>query len=137
MFDAYRLTTVETAQPEAVPTFAPTPAVPTPTHTPTPVLAMSKLRVMVYVDINFNNYPDAGERTDGVAVTLTFADGASQSASTVNGEALFNLAGRAVGQEVLVALPQLYRTEKVRITRDGEIPVVFRLEQPVVPPALP
>lgn len=136
-FDTYRVKTSEPAQPETVATFAPTPAVPTPTLTPTPVLAMSKLRVMVYVDINSNSYPDAGERTDGVRVVLTFPDGSSQTASTVNGEALFSLAGRVVGEDLLVSLPELYRTEKVRVIRDGEIPVVFRLEQPVVPPALP
>jgi len=136
-FDAYRVKPPSSTRPEVLPTFAPTPAIPTPTPTPTPVLAMSKVRVLVYVDINANVYPDAGERTDGVSVVLTFSDGSSQTALTANGEAVFSMAGRVVGEDVLVTLPELYRTEKVRIIRDGEIPVVFRLEQPVVPPALP
>jgi hypothetical protein len=56
---------------------------------------------------------------------------------TVNGEVLIDLAGRPVSGDVVVSLPELFRTQRVRIVRDGEIPVVFRLEQPVVPPVLP
>jgi hypothetical protein len=133
-FDAYRLKTPASTQPVVQPVFAETPV---PTATPTPVLAMSHIRVLVYVDQNNNNIPDRDEGANGVSVTATFADGQVASASTVNGEVIFDLTGRPIGGDVLVSLPELFRSARVRIMRDGEIPVIFRLEQPVVPPVLP
>lgn len=115
---------------------APTPA-PTVMVTPTPVLAMSHIRVLVYVDANGNNYPEVSERVDGVNVTVTSLLGPTLTGSTVDGEVIFDLTGRPVNEDVTVSLPELFRTERVRVTRDGEVPVVFRLEQPVVPPVLP
>ena len=133
-FETYQRKAPLSSQPPVVPTFAATPA---PTRTPTPILAMSHIRVTVYVDANNNQYPDPGERADGVTVTATFPDGEVLTANSRAGDAVFDLSGRAIGADVVVSLPELFRTQKVRITRDGEIPVVFRLEQPVVPPALP
>jgi hypothetical protein len=133
-FPTYRLVTPASSQPVVQPTFAATPA---PTRTPTPVIALSHIRVLVYIDKNNNNYPDGDERAEGVKVTATFTDGSVAQTATVNGEAVIDLRGRPIGTDVIVALPELFRSEKVRVTRDGEIPVVFRLEQPVVPPVLP
>jgi hypothetical protein len=136
-FDAYRVNRPAVARPESMATFAPTAVVATPTPTPAAIRSMSKIRVLVYVDQNANARPDLGERTEGVNVVLTFPDGALLTARTAKGDVVFDVAGRAVGENVLISLPELYRTVKVRITRDGEIPVDFRLEQPVLPPALP
>jgi hypothetical protein len=93
--------------------------------------------VLVYVDQNQNQYPDAGEYVDGIRVTVTFPDGQVYNATTTNGEAIIELTGQAVGSEVIVALPEVFRSQKVRVILDGELPVIFRLEQPVAPPALP
>lgn len=136
-FDANRLKTTAAAQPAVIATFVPTRAVPTPTVTPTPVRALSHISVLVYVDSNNNNYPEPNERVNGVKVTVTFPDGQVINAVTVNGIADIDLTGRTVGEDVIVALPELYRTQKVRVMQDGEIPVTFRLDQPVVPPVLP
>lgn len=134
-FDVYRLPAAagETVQVKAA--FVPTA---TPLPSPTPVLALSHLRVEVYMDGNANQYPDPGEGVDGMLVTATFADGRSMQARTQKGVAIIDFSGLPVAdQDVSVSLPTLYRIQKVRVTRDGEVPVVFRLEQPVVPPALP
>jgi hypothetical protein len=136
-FNTFRTQPPPGAKPEVLPTFKPTPETPLPTATPTPVLAMSKIRVLVYVDKNANNYPDGDERVEDAAVTVTLPNGQVMRGATAGGEILFSMAGRPIGEEVLVALPELFRTQTVRVTRDGEIPVVFRLEEPVVPPVLP
>ena len=135
-FEDNRLRLPESAQAAQlyVPSPTPTQAF-TPTATPEP--AYSHVRVLVYVDSNNNYKPDDGERVDEVKVTVTFPDGQTMTKATVQGEALFELAGRPVGEDITVTLPELFRTQKVRVMRDGEIPVIFRLEQPVVPPALP
>jgi hypothetical protein len=134
MFDQYRLQTPAVPKPVTQPTFQPTPL---PTRTPTPILAMSHIRVLVYVDKNGNNYPEQDERVDGAKVTVTFPDNQVITTTTTKGEAVFDMTGRPVGIDVTVALPELYRSQRVRVMRDGEIPVVFRLEPPVVPPVLP
>ncbi len=138
-FDLYRLKIAESERPATLVTFkvSPTPTQPALTSTPTPVPAYSHIRVLVYVDTNQNQYPDANERVNGVRVTLTLPDGQVRSATTINGEATFDLTGQPVNSDVIVALPEIYRSQKVRVTRDGEIPVIFRLEKPVVPTALP
>jgi hypothetical protein len=133
-FETFRLQEPVSAQPTVVPTFQ---ATPVPTRTPTPVLAMGHLRVLVYVDENNNNIAEANERAEDVRVIVTFDDGTVVEMETVNGEVIVDLSGRPVGGEVIVALPELFRSALVRISRDGEIPVIFRLEEPVVPPALP
>ncbi len=74
---------------------------------------------------------------EGLKVTATLQDGTVLEQTTHNGEVVFDLTGQPVGSTVTVALPQIARSTKVRVTSDGEIPVIFRLEQPVVPPALP
>ncbi len=127
--------TAPTVQPTFQPTGTPVPVITTPT--PTPVVAMSHVLVLVYVDTNGNNYPDPGERVNGVKVTATFSNNQVITATTANGEATFDLTGRTVGEDVLISLPELFRTQRIRVLQDGEIPVTFRLEEPVVPPVLP
>lgn len=138
-FNAYRYKPAEGERPAAAAVFeiTPTPPRPAPTSTPTPIPSFSHIRVLVYVDQNQNQYPDAGEYVDGIRVTVTFPDGQVYNATTTNGEAIIELTGQAVGSEVIVALPEVFRSQKVRVILDGELPVIFRLEQPVAPPALP
>jgi hypothetical protein len=138
-FDKYRLKPAEGDRLASLASFSfePTPTRPAPTSTPTPILSLSHIRVLVYVDNNKNNYPDTGEKVDGMLVTLTFPDEPSLHGTTSNGEVIFDLTGWPVNSDGMVSLPELYRSSKVRVMRDGEIPVIFRLEQPAVPPALP
>jgi hypothetical protein len=105
--------------------------------TPTVFRSLAHVQVLVYVDKNNNNYPDESEKVDNIAVQAQFEDGSTLSARTVKGEAVFDLSGRPVGGNITILLPDLYRTQKVRIKQDGEIPVIFRLQEPVVPPVLP
>jgi len=135
-FDTFRFIRADPDRMTAQFVATPTP-VPTLVVTPTPVLSMSHVRVLVYVDTNGNHYPEASERVDGVNVTVTSLSGLNLVGSTVDGEVIFDLTGRPVNEDVTVSLPELFRTQRVRVPQDGEIPVVFRLEQPVVPPALP
>lgn len=135
-FDAYRYIPAYPDRATAQFVSTPTP-VPTAVITPTPVLSMSHIRVLVYVDTNGNNYPELPERVDDVNVEVTSLLGPTLTGTTVDGEVIFDLTGRPVNEDVTVSLPELFRTQRVRVTRDGEIPVVFRLEQPVVPPVLP
>jgi hypothetical protein len=133
-FDLYRLKRPESSSPVALPTFALTPA---PTLTPTPVLALSHVFVQVYQDANGNYYPDSGENVDGVKVEVRLDNGQVLKAETVNGVATIDLTGQPVDINALVVLPELYRSQRIRVVRDGEIPVIFRLDKPVVPPGLP
>ena len=139
-FDLYRIRRADRSQLVARAVFVPTPVptvAPTPTITPTVVRSMGRIRVLVYVDSNTNNYPEDSEKVEGVNVEARFADGTVLTAQTVRGEAIIDLSGRRVGDVVEIVLPDLFRTLKVRVVRDGEIPAVFRLEEPVVPPVLP
>jgi hypothetical protein len=139
-FDAYRLPHPERETMISPPIFVPTatPTVgPTPTITPTVVRSMARIRVLVYIDTNGNQYPEESEKVNDILVQAQFQDGTLMNDQTERGEVIFDLTGRPVGEDMIVALPDLYRTQKVRVIQDGEIPVVFRLEEPVVPPVLP
>lgn len=133
-FDQFRLKQTQTPV-QAV--FAAPPAAATQAPTATPAVAKSHLRVTVYVDANGNNRPDAGEYVSGVHVQVNFPDGHIVNTSTVNGAAVVDLTGRPINEELLVSLPELYRSQLVNVSSTGEVQVTFRLEQPVVPPALP
>jgi hypothetical protein len=121
-------------QPMVTPIIAPT-AVPTPI--PTPVLAQSTLRVIVYVDRDGDRVVDEDERVDGVTVVVRYEDGTSQTQTVVRGEAVFNMAGRPINSSVTVSLPNFYRVFRTRIPAEGEVLVLFRLEEPELPPVLP
>jgi hypothetical protein len=133
-FDKYRLNKTQTPVPAV---FASTPAPATQAPTATPALAKSHLRVVVYVDANQNNTPDPGEYVSGVHVQISFPDGHIVNANTVNGVVDVDLTGRPINEELLVSLPELYRSQLVNVTSSGEVLATFRLEQPVVPPVLP
>jgi len=120
--------------PMVTPVFAPT-AVPTPV--PTPVLSNSTLRVLVYVDRDGDGVVDDDERVDGVTVVVRYEDGTSETKSTVRGEALFDMIGKPINSSVTISLPTLYRVFRTQIPAEGEVLVVFRLEEPQLPPVLP
>lgn len=141
-FDLYRLPRKDQDKVVSLATFVPRPSptpAPTvvPSPTPTVVRSLAHILVLVYIDKNGNQYPDAGERVNEMVVQAQFDDGSVFTARTVNGEAVFDLTGRPIGGNVTILLPDLYRTQKVRVRQDGEIPVIFRLVEPVVPPVLP
>jgi hypothetical protein len=141
-FDLYRVKHPDRDKATILATFVPKPSptpIPTRAVTPTPTvdLSLAHIRVLVYVDKNGNNYPEESEKVDNIAVQAQFEDGSTLSARTVKGEAVIDLSGRPVGGNVTILLTDLYRTQKVRVKQDGEIPVVFRLQEPVVPPVLP
>jgi hypothetical protein len=141
-FDLYRVKHPDRDQMVALATFVPKPsATPAPTRvispTPTLNLSLAHIRILVYVDKNGNNYPEESEKVDNIAVQAQFEDGSTLSVRTVRGEAVIDLSGRPVGGNITILLPDLYRTQKVRVKQDGEIPVIFRLQEPVVPPVLP
>jgi hypothetical protein len=98
---------------------------------------MAHILTLVYIDKNGNQYPDEDEKVDGIDVQAQFEDGSTLTTRTVNGEAVFDLTGRPVGGNVTILLPDLYRSQKVRVKQDGEIPVIFRLVEPIIPPVLP
>jgi hypothetical protein len=121
-------------QPAALPTFAPTAV---PTAVPTPVLARSTLRVLVYVDLDGDGAVDEDERVDGVTVVVRYEDGTSETKTVSQGEANFNLGGKQIDSSLTVSLPALYRVYRTRIPAEGEVLVIFRLEEPPLPPVLP
>jgi len=141
-FDLYRLprkdedniVSLATLVPKPTPTPSPTVIVP---PTPTVIRSMAHILTLVYIDKNGNQYPDEDEKVDGIDVQAQFEDGSTLTTRTVNGEAVFDLAGRPVGGNVTILLPDLYRSQKVRVKQDGEIPVIFRLVEPIIPPVLP
>jgi hypothetical protein len=121
-------------QPFVMPTFAPTAV---PTIVPTPVLANRFLRVLVYIDRNGDGVIDDDELVDGVAVVVRYEDGTSETRTVSRGEAIFNMTGKQINSSVTVSLPTLYRVYRTRIPAEGEVLVVFRLEEPELPPVLP
>lgn len=139
-FDMYQVKRPERGQLVARAEFVatPTPTItPKPTMTPTVMLSMAHIRVLVFIDHNHNQYPDDAERVNEVTVEAQFQDGSTKTVQTTRGEAIFDLSGRPVGGYVVISLPELYRTQRMRINQDGEVPVIFRLEEPIVPPVLP
>jgi hypothetical protein len=120
--------------PTLVPTFIPTV---TPTITPTPVLSKAHLRVQVYIDFNRDGQPQPDEMVNGVDVQVSFSDGAVLSQTTSDGEALFDLTGQVVGLGGKILVPNLFRTGQFAVPATGEMLYVFKLEPPVLPPALP
>ena len=132
-FDANRLQPV-TAEIPGQAAFMPT-AVPSPT--PAPPVTSSTIRVMVYVDANRNNRFDPGEGVNDVEVRVEVDDGTSYSKVLTDGVALFPMTGKKIGARAVVSIPLLFRSEQVLLPDTGDVPVSFRLEEPVAPPALP
>jgi hypothetical protein len=120
--------------PTLIPTFFPTS---TPTTAPTPVLSTGTLVVQVYIDYNHDNQPQENEWVDGVAVTVTFADGTVMSQTLSKGTTTFSLAGKTVGIQGTVSIPSLFRSDTFAVPNSGEVLRVFQIQPPVLPTKLP
>jgi hypothetical protein len=105
---------------------------------PTPSISNASLRVRVFVDNNNNKKPDPGEGVSGVPVMIAFMNGMNVSGTTDDqGEVVFSLSGRAVGENVKISLVNLYRTRNLTIPETGTVEVLFKFIQPEIPPSLP
>jgi hypothetical protein len=93
--------------------------------------------VLVYVDLDGDGAVDEDERVDGVTVVVRYEDGTSETKTVSQGEANFNLGGKQIDSSLTVSLPALYRVYRTRIPAEGEVLVIFRLEEPPLPPVLP
>jgi hypothetical protein len=117
-----------------VPVFAPT-AIPKPTATP----YVSRARVMVFVvyDENRNGIPEDKEWVTGLPVKILIPGQPELTGTTANGSALFDLTGYTPRTEITVSLPDLSRSEKVILTDEGIMTVVFIINQADLPKILP
>jgi hypothetical protein len=113
---------------------------PKPTIVPYPTATFSNasVRVKVFVDKNGNGIPELTEGVKGVAVKLTLSNGLNKFGMTnEQGEAVFDLTGRAIGEVVVVSLENLYRSMNLILPETGEVEALFKFVQPVLPSALP
>jgi len=118
----------------AVPTI-----VPTRTAFPTPTVYVSSARIIVkvYVDRNVNGTPDEGEWIDAMTVRVTVSNTQEITQRTENGIAIFDMSGYPPGAGIDVSLPGLYRNQTFLLPEAGDVEVIFKFDQPVLPTSLP
>jgi len=119
------------------PTLVPTFVAPTPMPTPTPVYSTGRLRLVVYVDSDGNRTPTPNELVDGITVTAEFSDGTSATQTIRNGEAVFDLSKKGVGTTIKLSVGYLFRAYQTIVPASGDITYTIRLEQPLIPTAMP
>jgi hypothetical protein len=124
---------------EALPELAIPTIVPTRTPVPTPTVYVSSARIVVrvYVDRNANGTPDEGEWIDAMTVKVTVSNTEEITQRTENGVAIFDMAGYPPNSGIDVSLPGLYRNQTFRLPEAGDVEVVFKFDQPVLPTSLP
>lgn len=124
---------------EALDVFAGPTIVPTRTPIPTPTTYISDARIIVqvYIDRNANNTPDPGEWVDAMTVQVTISNAEQLTQRTQNGIAIFDMAGYTPGSGIDVSLPGLYRNQVFELPETGDVTVLFRFDQPVLPTSLP
>jgi hypothetical protein len=111
---------------------------PTAIATPTPAASNASVSVIVFVDKNGNNIPDPLEGVSGVTVKITFSNGSSRTATTNDqGNVVFNLTGRIVGEVENVSLVDLYRSKNVVLPQTGLVELQFKIDQPILPSTHP
>ena len=111
---------------------------PTAIATPTPAASTASVSVTVFVDKNGNDTPDPLEGVSGVNVKITFSNGSFRSATTNDqGNVVFNLTGRTVGEVENVSLVDLYRSKNVVLPQTGLVEIQFKIDQPILPAKLP
>lgn len=111
---------------------------PTAIATPTPAASNASVSVIVFVDKNGNNIPDPLEGVNGVTVKITFSNGSSRTATTNDqGNVVFNLTGRIVGEVENVSLVDLYRSKNVVLPQTGLVELQFKIDQPILPATHP
>jgi hypothetical protein len=118
----------------AVPTIVPTR---TPVPTPTVYVSSARIIVKVYVDRNANGTPDEGEWIDAMTVKVTVSNTQEITQRTQNGVAIFDMSGYTPNSGIDVSLPGLYRNQTFLLPEEGDVEVVFKFDQPVLPTSLP
>lgn len=118
----------------AAPTIVPTR---TPVPTPTVYISSARIIVQVYMDRNGNNTPDADEWIDAMTVEVSVSNAQKITQRTINGIAIFDLSGYPPNSGIDVSLPGLYRNETLLLPEQGDVTIVFKFDQPVLPTSLP
>lgn len=109
----------------------------TPVPSPTPYISSAKINVQVYIDRNSNGVPDAGEGIDGMTVMMRTSENDELTLRTENGFVTFDMSGYRPGIRVTISLPGLYRSESFDLPQQGEVPIVFKFDQPALPTVIP
>ena len=133
-FDFYRLDYTDTNVVLTAPTIIPSG---TPVPTPTAFVSNATVRVEVFMDRNENGIPEEGEWIDGMSVLLETSTNEQITQRTQNGITIFNMSGYTPGIEINVSLPGLYRNERFELPQQGEVPVTFMFELPLLPTVIP
>ena len=113
--------------------------VPTRTSVPTPTVYVSSARIIVkvYVDRNANGTPEDGEWVDAMTVQVTVSNTQEITQRTENGIAIFDMSGYTPNSGIDVSLPGLYRNQTFLLPEQGDVEVIFKFDQPVLPTSLP
>lgn len=134
VFDQYLYQPTDADRIVVAPTIVPTR---TPVPTPTVYISSSKINVRAYIDRNANGAPDADEWIDGMTVLLTTSENEQISMRTENGLAVFDMTGYRPGIRITISLPGLYRSESFDLPQQGDVNIIFKFDQPVLPTILP
>jgi len=118
----------------AAPTIVPTR---TPVPTPTVFVSDARIIVQVYMDRNGNNIPEDGEWIDAMTVQVSISNTQQLTQRTVNGVTTFDMSGYTPNSGIDVSLPGLYRNNTFLLPEHGDVTVVFKFDQPVLPTTLP
>jgi hypothetical protein len=133
-FDSYLYQPSDALSGMAVPTIVPTR---TPFPTPTVYVSTARIIVKVYVDRNANGTPEEGEWIDAMTVQFTVSNTQVITQRTQNGVAIFDMSGYTPNSGIDVSLPGLYRSQTFLLPEQGDVEVVFKFDQPVLPTTLP
>jgi len=133
-FDSYLYEPSDVLSQMAVPTIIPTR---TPIPTPTTYVSSARVVVQVYMDRNGNGSPDDGEWIDGMTVQVTISNTQQITQRTQNGIAIFDMSGYTPNSGIDVSLPGLYRNQTFLLPESGDVNIVFKFDQPVLPTSLP
>jgi hypothetical protein len=118
----------------AIPEFV---ATRTPIPSPTAYVSSARIIVQVYMDRNGNGTPDSNEWIDAMTVQVSVANTQQISQRTTNGIAIFDMSGYTPGSGIDVSLPGLYRNQVFALPDQGDITIVFKFDQPVLPTVAP
>ena len=134
VFDNYLYQVDDAVKLPVAPTIIPTR---TPVPTPTVYISSATIKVQVYMDRNGNGSPDADEWINDMSVLLTTTANDTITKRTENGVAVFDMTGYRPGLGIDVSLPGLYRSENFELPQFGEVVIVFKFDQPVLPTIIP
>jgi hypothetical protein len=107
------------------------------TPVPTTVPSTAQVLVEVFLDSNQNGIADAGEGLDNITVLLQSAAGTEVSGITDNGQVTLPLADFPIESEVIVSLPDYFRSQRITVPAQGVVPVIFIFSQPTLPTVIP